>query len=177
MPYDAQGRHISSITGRVIGNDTGSYSGPSASCKNGTCGGTCRGGPAPEASTQYNTRPTVNPDSLASDDTSNYSEVLWDTSSDYNYVAVLVKYSAVQKQAGLKIAVYTKETWALLDKKKLDLHFYDDKKCPVARFNANPDGARFALDFVKDNQSDQTYVDTQTDLRVFLKMIELHKNK
>jgi hypothetical protein len=156
MPRDAQGRHISSITGRIISDIPSSGGGgPSPGCRNGNCGGTCRGGPAPESSTQYNTRPTVNPDSLAKDDTNNYSEVLWETDTTNVYVAVLVRYSAVQKQNGLKVAVYKSDVFRNLDKKKLDLHFYDDKKSPVARFNANKDGVGFALDFIKKGQGDQ----------------------
>jgi len=148
MPYDREGHHISSISGQRTGGYASSGGGPSASCRTGECGGTCRNG---ISSTQENTRPTVNPASLSNTDDKPYSEVIWTTDEAKDRIAVLMRYPSVEKRNGFKLAVFDRPVWNRVDKKKLDLHFYDDKNSPIARFNVNEQGLELALNLASPN--------------------------
>lgn len=143
MPYDAQGHHINSISGQRTGGYDSGGGGPSAGCRTGDCGGTCRGGRS--SSTQETTRPIVNPASLSNTDDKVYSEVVWTTDEAKDRIAVLMRYPSVEKRKGFKLAVFDRPVWNRVDKAKLDLHFYDDKNSPLARFNVNEQGLDLAL--------------------------------
>lgn len=87
------------------------------------------------------------------------------------FTLAIVHYDDVKKFNGAKLLVYSNATWASLDKTKIDPHFYEDSKGPVARFTPDEVGLSHAIEMTL-GDSDANVKTTSTLLLSILKNLQ-----